>query len=212
MPVHRHTQRPLVQILNLAGNHWICVSNVGCLAGHVNVFDSTNIGRTTKLLKQQIAWLLYSSDDSITLVWPNIKQQTGSSDCGFFAIANATAICSGVDSTSQDWDQPEMERHLVKCFQAGYMEMSPTATAEKPRVIRTVETTEEVEKYCACRQPDDGNDMIRRDKCHVSFHRACKNVMADAWKKNMENSHANVAPRMTLRSKTKWGVHLVAKG
>ena len=33
---------PFVQILDLAGNHWICVSNVGCLAGHVNVFDSTN--------------------------------------------------------------------------------------------------------------------------------------------------------------------------
>ena len=93
---------PFVQILNLAGNHWICVSNVGCLAGHVNVFDSMYSGRTTKVLKQQIVWLLYSSDESITLVWPNIKQQTGSSDCGLFAIANSPAICCGVDPTSPD--------------------------------------------------------------------------------------------------------------
>ena len=123
---------PFVQIMNLAGNHWICVSNVECLVGHVNVFDSIYSGRTTKLMKQQIVWLLYSSDESITLAWPNIKQQTGSSDCGLFAIANATVICSGVDPTSQDWDQPEMRQHLVKCFQAGYIEMFPTATAAKP--------------------------------------------------------------------------------
>ena len=152
---------------------------VGCLAGHINVFDSTNTGRTTKLLKQQIVWLLYSSDDSITLAWPNIKQQTGSSDCGLFATA--TAICCGVDPTSQDWDQSEMRQHLVKCFKAGYMEMFPTATAAKPKVIRTVETTDEVQIYCACRQPDDGKDMVRCD--NATYHRACENVMADARKK-----------------------------
>ena len=33
---------PFVQILNLAGNHWICLSNVGCNAGHINVFYSAN--------------------------------------------------------------------------------------------------------------------------------------------------------------------------
>ena len=71
----------------------------------------------------------------------------------------------------------------MKCFQAGYMEMFTTATAAKTKVIRTVEKTEEVAIYCTCRQPDDGKDMIRCDKCHVWFHRACENVMADAWEK-----------------------------
>ena len=33
---------PFVQILNLAGNHWICLSNVGCNAGHINVLYSAN--------------------------------------------------------------------------------------------------------------------------------------------------------------------------
>ena len=136
--------------------------------------------RTTKLMKQQIAWLLYSSDESITLAWPNIKQQTGSSDCGLFAMANDTSICSGVDPTSHDWDQTEMRQHLVKCFKAGYMEMFPTETAAKPKVSTTVETTEEVAIYCACRQPDDGKDIFRFDTCHVWYHRACENVMTDA--------------------------------
>ena len=56
----------------------------------------------------------------------------------------------------------------MKCFQVGYMEMFTTATAAKTKVIRTAEKTEEVAIYYACRQPDDGKDMIRRDKCHVS--------------------------------------------
>ena len=75
----------------------------------------------------------------------------------------------------------------MKCFKAGYMEMFPTATAAKPKVIRMVQI------YCACRQPDDGKDMIRCDKCHVWYHRVCENVMADAWKKtwkiNMQTLH-----------------------
>ena len=152
------------------------MSNVGCLTGHINVIDSTNTGQTTELLKQ------YTSDDSITLAWPNINDQTGGSDCGLFTIANATATCCGDDPTSQLWDQPEMRQHLVKCFKVGYMEMFKTATAAKPKVIRTVETTDEVQIYCACRQPDDGEDMIRCDKCYDRYHRVCENVMADAWK------------------------------
>ena len=77
----------------------------------------------------------------------------------------------------------------MKCFKAGYMEMFPTATEAKPKVIRTVETTEEVLIFCACRQPDDGKDMIRCDKCYGWFHRACENVMADAWKIHMQTLH-----------------------
>ena len=98
----------------------------------------------------------------------------------------------------------------MKCFKAGYMEMFPTATAAKPKVIRTVETTDEVRIYCACRQPDDGKDMVRCDKCHVSP--SVRECDSRCMEKNMENSDANAAPRMMLRSKTKWGVHLVAKG
>ena len=47
------------------------------------------------------------------------------------------------------------------------MDMVPTATAGKPQEIGMVETTEELPIYCACRQPDDGKDIIQCDKCHV---------------------------------------------
>ena len=43
----------------------------------------------------------------------------------------------------------------MKCFQVGYMEMFPTATEAKPKVIRTVETTEEVPIFCACSRASD---------------------------------------------------------
>ena len=144
---------PFVQTVNFAGNHWICLSNARCLDGHTNVFDSTYTGRTTKLMNQPSSLLLYRSNDMITMTWVNIKKQTGSSDCGLFTIANATAICCGVDptlrlgSTSHDaashemfqgWlhrdgsTSPDVSRlvtwrwfHLTRCFKAGYMEMVP---------------------------------------------------------------------------------------
>ena len=40
----------------------------------------------------------------IPQLWPKIKKLTGSSDCGLYTVTNATAICYGVDPTSQDCD------------------------------------------------------------------------------------------------------------
>ena len=55
-------------------------------------------------------------------------------------------------------------------LKAGYMEMFPTASATKRKVIRTVVMTEDMPIYCACRQPDDVKGMIRCDTCHVWYH------------------------------------------
>ena len=29
-----------IQILNTGGNHWVCLSSIGCSIGHVNLYDS----------------------------------------------------------------------------------------------------------------------------------------------------------------------------
>jgi len=40
------------------------------------------------------------------------QQQTGSDDCGLFAIANATAVCLGIDPRKCQFDQG-----AAKCFE-----------------------------------------------------------------------------------------------
>jgi len=46
---------PFIEIVHYAGNHWICLSTVGCKSGEVNIYDSLYTGQSNKLLKQQVS-------------------------------------------------------------------------------------------------------------------------------------------------------------
>ena len=47
-----------VQILNSNGNHWICISNLGCKPGVVEVFDSMCTGEISIEVEEGIILLL----------------------------------------------------------------------------------------------------------------------------------------------------------
>ena len=55
-----------VQILHV-GYHWVTISTIGCVLGEVNVFDSSSSPVCTSALEEQIAALLCTSSDTITL-------------------------------------------------------------------------------------------------------------------------------------------------
>ena len=68
------------------------MSTVGCSSGVVQVFDSSHHQKLSRSLKCIIADMLQASKDSIVLEYIKMQEQSGSSDCGLFAIATATAI------------------------------------------------------------------------------------------------------------------------
>ena len=47
----------------------------------------------------------------------NVQQQSGSADCGIFAIALSLALCIGVDPNIITLDQVCSRAHLLACFQ-----------------------------------------------------------------------------------------------
>ena len=108
-----HHNSEFVQCLNLANNHWITVSTVGCVPGVVNVYDSLHLGLSSSL-KRTIANLLHTSKPTIFIQQPRMQQQTGRSDCGLFAVATATAICNGQKPETIRFDQTQMRQHLLK--------------------------------------------------------------------------------------------------
>ena len=90
-----------VQVLNVAASHWILISTINCPPGVVNVYDSG--GRyTTSRNKKEIAALLQTGKDTITLHYMNVQHQVGVSDCGLFALAFATSLCHAIDPTEND--------------------------------------------------------------------------------------------------------------
>jgi len=140
------------------GIHWVCVSTVGSTKSQVTLFDSMYLDVSEDLHRplaqmfvQPCNVLAHSREDPenrqerkrhaaakrfspllvgnlmVHVVQP--QRQKGSDDCGLFAIANATAVCFGVDPRSCRFDQNQMRQHLVLCLESGKMSMFPVVEA-----------------------------------------------------------------------------------
>ena len=80
-------RRDFVQILHVRGNHWLTVSNIGCLSDQVNVFDSLYaVGSVYSEAQKQIAALVFSDAKQLNLNVKSVQVQKGSDDCGVFAV------------------------------------------------------------------------------------------------------------------------------
>ena len=53
------------------------------------------------------------------------SQQSGGTDSGLFAIANATALAFGINPAQITFNQPELHTHLVKCMEGGKFSIFP---------------------------------------------------------------------------------------
>jgi hypothetical protein len=112
-----------VQVLHTRGNHWIVASTIGCSVDEVNVFDSlySSIDAATlNLLKQ-----LFGVHIKVKMM--KCPQQSGSRDCGLFAIANCTALAYGSHPSIATFNQGAMRQHLLNCFESFYFTPFPNS-------------------------------------------------------------------------------------
>ena len=99
--------------------------------------------------------------------------QNGTSDCGLYAIAFATAVAFGHDPGSCLFDQQKLRRHLYHCLNVGRLESFP----HKSRLSRGVKCEDEFNIYCICRMPELKDvPMIECSKCTKWFHVYCVQV------------------------------------
>jgi len=111
-----------IQCHNIGG-HWVVSSSS---KGRVTVYESLSTG-LNKTLLQQLAHLyqFLCADGRLTVTVVLQQLQKGISDCGLFAIANATALAHGINPTSVTWDQSKMRKHLAQCFLNNRLEVFP---------------------------------------------------------------------------------------
>ena len=171
-------EQSFVQVLNVGGNHWIIISNVGCPKDSVVIYDSLyntiNASCKQKVLRQ-IAYMLMPVSEHMTLLWEDIQKQEGTSDCGLFALAVATSLCCDGLPQDCDWQQEVMRGHLVKCIEAGVISSFPMSNTSRNHQL--YHSSEEIDIYCHCRQPYRENIfMVQCDKCLDWFHRGCERV------------------------------------
>jgi len=90
----------------------------------VDVYDSL-YSSTSASMKQQIAALFSTSKESIELRFIDVQKQSGTNDCGLYAIAYVTALCFGKSPSGLVFDQSLMRKHLHNYFEQSNMTMFP---------------------------------------------------------------------------------------
>lgn len=147
----------------------------------IKVYDSGG-KYITHRNQEQIAALLFTQQNTITVQFMGVMWQYGASDCGLFAIANATALCNGIDPTCCVYQQSIMRKHFLKCLETGKMSLFPT-TQDRRAVVRPAKE-QTIDVYCNCRMPHDGKaDMNMCFRCHEWYHGLCAvgGVPAHYW-------------------------------
>lgn len=167
------------QILNVAGNHWITVSNFGCPPGHINVYDSIPACDIPKHTKRQIAAILHTSETEITLNFQKVQIQKGANDCGLFALAFAATLCDGENPSEINYIQHELRKHLLMSIEKGSLLKFPQRKRKKkPRLL----FKSSFGIFCHCRLPASGK-MIECTTCQQWYHKYCVKAPSAAWKK-----------------------------
>ena len=173
------SRSPFVQVLHVAECHWVVVSNVdpkegGCFTNSVAYYDSgwlLNIGARIRntlcsFFKCDAATLRFDIVDVMT--------QPNASDCGVFALANATELAYGSDPALCRWDSKNMRQHLLQCFQNGQIDRFPVSGKRRIPLGSRIRKSYAEKLYCICRMPNSrSRAMIQCDRCKNYFHMDC---------------------------------------
>ena len=175
-----------IQIVNISNNHWVCASNVLCMPGSVEVYDSKpscSIGAF--VLHKQIAKILKTAEKSFEVKHVDVQRQRGGSDCALFAIAYATTLCLGGDPHISRYVQNNLRAHLAKCFQSQTITEFPAP--ERPRRGRKRSLNiESISVYCICRLPWNMEDsekgpLAQCASCREWYHKVCLKINKDIF-------------------------------
>ena len=157
-----------VQILHDGSGHWLTISTVAAQHPEVHVFDSLYHCLSTTA-KMQVACLLYTECSHIALSFKNTQMQSGTSACGLYAIAFATALIFEKQPGEFMFEQSKMRSHLLNCFESKCLTMFPIRKVRRdPEKVRSREL---IEIYCICRFPKFTNaDWIQCCTCKDWYH------------------------------------------
>ena len=109
---------------NFASNHCITISTIGCKASTVNVYDSMH-GNLPTSVQRLVADLVQCPECAITVQYIDVQWQSGGTDCGFFALAFATSLCSSQDPAATSYNQGQMSTHLLNVLSAENIQLFP---------------------------------------------------------------------------------------
>ena len=100
-------------------SHWLCTL-ISVKELKVSIFDSRVSGSLNEATVLQLANLLHTNEQYFTIQRVPVQQQTGSVECGVFAIAFGIAVCMGRNPKDCVFEQVKMREHLVLSLENKY--------------------------------------------------------------------------------------------
>lgn len=143
--------------------------------GYVQVADSLFHGITgsTKVQLAQCYRTLMDDFGNLEVEIPPVQIQTGSVDCGLFAIAFAYELASGKQVLKEVcFDQTKMRSHLLSCFENGELTAFPYKR-RRPYANQREHNGVTIKTFCQCRLPEEYDNMVKCDDCRKWFHQKC---------------------------------------
>ena len=161
-------EREFIQILHCNSGHWLTISTIGCNPSEVLIYDSLYSG-ASECVQCQIATLLASPSRHITLKFVDVQMQSGTYDCGLFAVAFATALVLGCNPGQYFFNQRSMRKHLWSCIKNQKISIFPVIKERRGK--QKVKATQQISLHCFCRLPDlSGIPMIECSRCITWYH------------------------------------------
>ena len=125
--------------------------------------------------------------DTITISYNNVQWQSGTNDCGLFAIAFAATICSGKNAATKVFDQALMRQHLKVCCIKGHISSFPEQIGKRMGTIKAPHQ-ETLHVFCICRFPYMGEVMVQCEGCSMWYHLPCIHIPKKYLKRNCKES------------------------
>ena len=170
-----------IQVLHTGTDHWIAVKIIS--DNELHVYDSLFTQKPTYFVLKQVAAIVRSRSNKVTMHLERVQFQRNSQDCGVYAIAFITDLCYGRDPAAYQYaGSKELRKHLLNCFQSGNMTAFPTIAT----ISKVPSQTFLMNVYCSCRLPiesehtkikrNSATDMVQCGICDRWYHYNCVNL------------------------------------
>jgi hypothetical protein len=162
-------QGQFIQIVNVKGQHWITLSNIGCRAGTVRVYDSWKRSLHTDTKAAILATVNSDGSDKIIVDVSQFQRQRNESDCGLFAVAAMVALAHGSDPSKLIWDLRTLRSHFVECLDQSQMTPFPLYQSSTGNGTNMLPQKSFILTVCnSCKQNICDQDETQCKKCLLS--------------------------------------------
>ena len=176
-------QRDVLQILHIDKWHWAVISTFGeTNPDHVTYYDSM-FSFLSPSTQSTIINLLQPKSSQLHVKIMVAPIQSGSTDCGLFAIAISTALAFGQNPSLEMYHQEDMRPHLQQCFVNQLMNPFPTKSTRRVDSFIKETVTIYVCPVCRMLENDNSKNMFGCDHCDNWYHDSCITSPPDIYNK-----------------------------